>query len=341
MLALALICMPFTGAWGSKALKTKEKKETFRFGKINENAVLKVDKNFGKVTIAHWNKDEILLERKLTVSASTMAQAEKMLESRKVKQKYAGNTYSFVLEALHVENKQGNCNMEDEWMLYVPQGILSFDIKNRFGDVNFTDRLKCGQLAVDVEFGAVYILDVQVEDACNVRVTHGSLDIGKANRVTVKTDFSNVDIEQVGKLDFSSNFDDMDVKHLDTGNGTLSFSKFTVAALEKQMAIPSCQHGDISVTLANGKSFAGLDINSAHTDVNLFLADKMSARYDLKAQFGDIRVKAGGVHSTHQQESGVKTGFISNNSGYIGSNSMAKTQINIRTEHADITMRSK
>lgn len=340
LLVCALICMPFTGAWGTKAMKTKEKKETFRFDKIKENAVLKLSNTFGKITIAHWDKNEILLERKQTISASTMERAEKMIESRIVKQEQAGNVYSFVQESLHVEQKQDSYNMKDEWMLYVPRDKMSFEIKNRFGDVNFTDNLKCGQLEVDVEFGGVYILEAQVEDACNVKVAHGSLNIGKSNKATVKTDFSNVDIEQVGRLDFSANFGNVDIKHMDSGNGKLSFSKFTVASLEKKMVISSCHHGKIDVTIANGKSFGELDINSTHTDVNLFLADKMSARYDLKAKFGDINVKAG-VHSTHKQESGVKTGFVSSNNGYIGSDSMAKAHINIRTEHAGITIRNK
>ncbi|MCM1516426.1 MAG: DUF4097 domain-containing protein [Paraprevotella sp.] len=340
LLVCALVCMPFTGAWGADAMKTKEKKETFRFSKIKENAVLKLSNDFGKITIVHWDKNEILLERKLTISASTMERAAKKVESRMVKQEQVGNVYSLVLEYLPVELPKDNYNMEDEWMLYVPNNKLSFEIRNRFGDVNFTDRLKCRQLEVNVEFGGVYILEMQVEDACNVKVSHGSLNIGKSNKATVKTDFSNVDIEHVGRLDFSDNFGNMHVKRMDTGNGKLSFSKFTVDSLKEKMVISSCQHGEIGVTIADGKSFGGLDINSAHTDVNLLLADKMNARYDLKAKFGDIKVKVG-VHSTHRQESDVETGFVSSNSGYIGSDSMAKAQINIRTEHAGITMRGK
>ena len=341
LLACALMCMPFTKAWGSNAMKTKEKKETFRFGKIKENAVLKLSNDFGKITIAHWDKDEILLERKQTINASTMERAERMIESRIVEQKQTGNVYSFVQKkSLHTNTEQDNCSMKDEWMLYVPKDKLSFEIKNRFGDVNLTDRLNCRQLEVDVEFGGVYILEVHAEDECNVKVAHGSLNIGKANKARVKTDFSNADIVQVGRLDFSANFGNMDIRHMGSGNGNLSFSNFNVASLEKKMVISSCQHGKINVSLADGKSFDGLDINSTHTDIHLFLADKMSAHYNLKAKFGDIKVRAN-AHSTHRQESGVDTGFVSSNSGYIGSNSRSKAQINISTEHAGITMRSK
>ncbi|MDE5561753.1 MAG: hypothetical protein K2J00_08180, partial [Bacteroidaceae bacterium] len=132
----------------------------------------------------------------------------------------------------------------------------------------------------------------------------------------------------------------INIERVSVGEGKVSFGKLIVNALERKLNVSSCKHGKINVTLVNGKSFEGLVINSSYTDVDLFLADRISARYGMKTKFGGIEIDSP-VHSTHRQEGGVKNSFISSDSGYIGKDPAAKTLIEIQAGHGGIKMSNR
>lgn len=358
-LLYAMVCTPFVGACRtestlsredvsnetssdevfSKDMFVKEKKETFRFSGIGTNATLKLRNDFGWITIVRWDKNEILLERNVSISSSVSGMATKRMESRVVRQKQMGNVYSFVLESSAITGLDDN-SIHDDWTVYVPKSRMSFDIHNSFGDTDLYNGIQCNDLKVVNSFGKVRIPDVHVKGRCELNVEYGSLDLGEANKAVVRARFSHVNIDQVGVLDFSVDFGDMTVGRVNRGEGKSSFGKVDIKALVGKMDFSLCQHGKIDVTVADGKSFEGLSINGVHTDVNIYVADNVSARYEMKSKFGSISIKSPS-HSTYHQESGVNNSFLSSDKGYIGSDAEAKAQIEVGTSHAGIRVRNR
>lgn len=335
-----LACIPLVAAWSAESLVSREKKETFRFSKIKANATLNIGTEFGSLTIVPWDKDEILLERKQTVKASTAENARKKIESRVVKTKIMGNTYYMELETLPGNLPKDTYNMEDDWTVYVPKNKLSFDVRNRYGNVTFTNDLRCPFLTVDVEFGNVYLLKVQAEKFCLLQVKHGVLNIDRINRATLQAPFTNVCINQAEELKFSVSFGNLDVKRLGRGTGKSEHGNLYVSSLEHGLWITECKYGWANITLSNAKAFEGLTINSSFTNVNLSLADKICAGYQLESKFGNVYVDSH-AHNTYEQEGGPYTGFTTVKYGYVGGTSEPKAKIVIKAEHGNISVMNK
>ncbi len=358
MILCLLLCIPFAGAYSKETKKTATKNETFHFSNISEDAVLKLSNDFGDITIVHWEKDEISFHRKLTIGASSAENAQKRLESRVLKYKQSGNVYSFTLEFPNVRLNKDSYDINDEWIICVPRDKMSFDITNRYGGVNFTKNFRCKSLKTFIQFGNVNIREVHSDKGYYIDVAHGSVNLQKANNVTLKSGYSRIEMGQVDTLSVKSNFDTVNIKQLATGFGQLSFCNFAVASLEKKLVISKCSHGSVSATLSNGKEFQWLQVSGSHTPIDISFSDKINARYSITNRYGNINLKSG-AHSTYQQEGGTDNGFTSHNNGYVGNgvkananaythanthdadksrNITKSAQISLFTEHADITM---
>lgn len=336
LLLCAMACLSFTAARSSKDMYTKERKQTFGYINIKTNEILKLKNDFGPIIIIPWDRDEIVLQRNLSVSARNANDAEEKLNSRKMNVGHRGNTYSFILDTSPTKT---NCtDLRDEWKVYIPKDKLSFDIKNSFGDVNFMNSIKCEQLNIHVGFGKISMDgEMQVNDKCSITVEHGGLNIGKINKATLKTAFTEIDIKEVGTLDFAVEYGKMNIRQMGIGKGKTSFTNSVVYSLKKNLDVSSCEHGKFEVTLTDKKSFGGLSIISSFSNVSLNLAKKISAHYELKSHQGNIKINTE-VHSTHQQERDVNNDFVSKNIGYIGNNSAPKAEIKVSAEFADIKL---
>lgn len=335
----ALACIPFVAAWSSESIVTKEKKEVFRFSNIKANSVLKVSLDCGDLTIAQWNKDEILLERKQTVNASTAEGATKKLESRVVKTGHRGNVYSIELDELPVRLPKDNFNLNDEWTIYVPQDRLGFDVKNKFGNVIFANDFRCTSLLVNVEFGDVRIPKVKAADS-KIEVKHGTMNIDQINKATLWAPFADVYINQAGVLDYKVSYGKLNVKKLDKGSGESEYSDVKVYSLDRSLVVKKCSYGKADITLTNAKIFEELTINSSFTDVNLTIPDNLRASYDLQTRFGSIKIRTS-AHNISGQEGNPVEKFVTQKRGYFGSHAVPKEKITVSASYGDITVKGK
>lgn len=341
LLLCTMACLPLAEAWSIGSISTKEKQEVFRFSKIKANSVLLLSKDFGNITITQWDSNEILLERKLTVSAPTAEKAEKKIANRTLKPRNVGNTYSFEIQSVSTdEASDGKYNVDDVWTVYVPRDKCSFDITNKFGDVTFTNNFRCTYLKADVHFGTLSVQEVQADDRCKIDVKHGSLKIGSINKATLYIGFTNVNIARADELNFTLKVSNMIVKHLDRGEGETSFSELTIASLDRSLELLKCGHGKVDVTLGNANTFENLSANSSFTDINLFLPDKVRAAYNIEACHGNIKIKSP-VCSTYTQEGSTGNKFISKNSGYLGPDPTPKARMDISAKFANVTVKNK
>lgn len=336
-----LACISVEAVWSNESIASREKKETFRFSKIKANATLNLSMEFGNLTITGWDKDEILLERKQTIKASTAENARKKIESRVVKTKHVGNTYYMELETLPGKLPKDNYNMDDEWTVYVPKNKLSFDVKNKFGNVTFANDFRCPSLTADVEFGHVYLPKAQAEKNCVMKVKHGIINIDQINKATLQAPFTNVYINQAEELEYEVSFGNLDVKRLGRGLGKSEHSNLYFSSLERGLQMTKCEYGTANITLTNAKAFVGLRINSNFTDVYLSLADKISAAYNLQSEHGNIRVNAPEKHSVSKKESDPDNGFTATQVGYLGKMSQSAAKIVVTAQYGNIVVMNK
>lgn len=339
-LICALIGLPSISVQGKGAVKTKEKKEVFTFSNIKDGATLKLKNSFGDINIIYWDKDQIRLDRKLSVSAPTIQGVEEILNKRVVKQSSSGNVYSLVLEMLGGGGSFSCNNLDDNWTVYIPKGKLSFDVTSKYGNINFPEDVKAQLINVSLRHGDLRMKSVHTEDRCDVNVEFGNICISEANRLILIAKYTDVELGHIDRLTFRAAHGNFDIKRLRRGDGTLSFTEFNLSSMEQELNVSKCQYGGVNIHVTNAKGFEELQLYAEHTPVKLFLPKQLNASYSLQARHGSVKLIPG-MHSTVSLEGGYKDHFICTEEGYIGNDPHATPRIRLRTEFADVKVKQQ
>lgn len=308
----------------------------FTFSNIKDGTTIKLKNDFGDINIIYWDKDKIMLDRKQSICASTLSEAEEMINSRVVKHSFSDNVYSFVLERADTHGSIGGYNIEDTWTVYVPKGKLSFDVASTYGNINFPEDVRAYCIKVSLRHGDLRMENVQTVNKCYVNVEFGNVRIGEANDLIVTTKYTDADLGQIDSMGLQAAHSDIGIRRLRTGYGTLSFTELKLGSLERSLNISKCRYGGINVHVTDGKKFEELLVFTEHTPIKIFVPKQFNARYMLQALHGSVKL-APGMHSIVSR----KNKFICVEKGYIGNNPNAKPHIQISTEFKDIRMKQQ
>ncbi len=173
---------------------------------------LKIDNQFGNVTVSTWDKEQITVDIEISARAATDEKAQNIMDRIEVHDKQDGHQISFKTDVNDVNNnnddhhrgEEGNRSFYIDYVIHMP-AANALRIENSFGKtvvpdmsglVNLTSKfggLTAGKLdqveAIDVEFGTVSIAEI----------TNGKVDlkfdkqskIGKiSGNVKISSEFS-------------------------------------------------------------------------------------------------------------------------------------------------------
>ena len=217
------LCLPASTLWASSALAEASRKGTITFDKVKSGATVKLENQFGNITLVPWDKKDLRLEFELIVMAKEKAQAEEILKGMDIEKKaflemgrlrvgpkslYQTNTdqahEASVVYSLELQGADGGSNeerkIESTWTVYIPKAKFALIIANRFGNVNIPD-YACKALSAHVKFGALQCGNLQTdEQKCELKVEHGSLTLTDCKTANVQAKFSSVKIVRCANL---------------------------------------------------------------------------------------------------------------------------------------------
>ena len=219
------LCLPASTLWASSALAEASRKGTITFDKVKSGATVKLENQFGNITLVPWDKKDLRLEFELKVMAKEKAQAEEILKGMDIvkrkflemgrlrfkegqKSLYQTNTdqanEASVVYSLELQGADGGSNeerkIESYWTVYIPKAKFALIVANRFGNVNIPD-YACKSLSAHVKFGSLLCGSLQTdEQKCELKAEHGSLKLTDCKTANVHALFSTVDITRCTNL---------------------------------------------------------------------------------------------------------------------------------------------
>lgn len=217
------LCLPASTLWASSALAEASRKGTITFDKVKSGATIRLENQFGNITLVPWDKKDLRLEFELKVMAKEKSQAEEILKGMDIEKRkflemgrlrvgpkslYQTNTdqanEASVVYSLELQGADGGSNeerkIESHWTVYIPKAKFALIVANRFGNVNIPD-YACKSLSAHVKFGALQCGNLQTdEQKCELKAEHGSLKLTDCKTANVHTQFSTVDITRCTNL---------------------------------------------------------------------------------------------------------------------------------------------
>ena len=314
---------------------TEKKKTVIKIFDVDGKDNLLVDNQFGEVTVGLWTKNEIRVQITIAANSDSDERAQKFLDAVSIDEKRTGNQIS-----LHTNLGQNSLNnwslgnwkngrdrnfVKINYEITMPkQNALS--VRNKFGDIIIPafqapltvhcryGNFKAGELTgrqndIDVAYGKA---DIQNLDEGKLDVAYSSLELVKANVLTLVNKFGKMDIGDVGKLDADINYSGAKIGTLrESGKIKLDFSGgFRIEQLSK--------------TADN------VNIQASYSSVALPVDQNNDCNFDVTVSYGNFNYLSGSaMHFTSQPEDGNRRGpqLTKQYIGKVGSGSGTKVRV--------------
>lgn len=148
-LMAVLLSLPVSPLFASEARVDGGKEGKMVFSNVKKGGILNLTNSFGNITLVPWDKPEIVLEYKISVSAKDKTTVDKILSSIEIIKEEAENKYALTMKNEYAVG--GEHSLESTWTVNVPKDLQALAIQNRFGNVFIPD-YDCESLKTSVQF---------------------------------------------------------------------------------------------------------------------------------------------------------------------------------------------
>lgn len=302
---------------GGKYTKEKTIKKEFN---VNFDALLKVNNNYGNLTITSWNENRVVIEVHIKTNGNNEEKVQKKLDEISVNFEasrsvvYAKTTYGEKSSSWGWNwGRNNNVNMQINYTIKVPiKNNVNLD--NDYGNITL-DRID-GHAKINCDYGRLEIGELRGRNnQLNFDYTSKST-FGYINSGEIKADYSGFTIEKAGDLIVNADY--------------------TSATIEKMENLDySSDYGNLEI--GEGNNITG---NGDYITVKL---GTIHGNVDIRSDYGSIRINelaadAGNV-SIRSDYTGIKIGYNSEyhfdfniTTDYAGVSGKEDFEINISTE---------
>ena len=310
------------------ALAEKEKRITRSFN-VNQNTLIEVDNQFGKIHINTWDKNQVEVDILIKVNKNNDADAERLLDQIDVEIDESPDVLGFRTRVGKVNNTKGE-SFEINYTMNIPKRNR-LDVSNNFGDFYLADfagplelKLSYGNLKIDqlsnnaeieLSFGAGSS-NIQSMNNGEVTAKYSNLNIGNAGNLELNNQFSKVELKKVQNIEVECKYGNLKIDEADRIEGEIGFSGFQLGSLKESMDV-DLSYGKNMVLNQISSNISEIIIDSQFTSFELTLPENISARFEADFQFGNLNVDEDKINFTSVEKdfnSKKFTGIIGNKS---------------------------
>lgn len=319
---LPLVLMIAAGiSAGAQSLK----KDSHREFTTTSSTELKIDNQFGNITVTDWDQNKVVIDVNIEVTGSDESKAQKLLDKITVEFKEEGS----LITAKTVIGENGKSNLKNEtgkkqsfkidYTVKLPKSV-KISLDNQFGDMivgsltgSFSADLQFGSLnavsltgpetKIDAQFGKVTIgamkdgtFDVQHCDA---------MKISDGGNLVIDAQFTKIEIGTVTSLKADLNHSDAEVESL-------------TDLLKLDANLGSMKIGNISA------GFKSIDVEQNMGDLTISIDPKAGYTLNAEVNMGSLKVPDG-LKLTREKEHDVPGVTAEKVSGIIGNGNSTVT----------------
>jgi len=314
---------------------------------------LDISNKYGDVIIENWNKDQIVIDVKVTVDMSNRERAQKYLdlidvqfteESDVISAKTViDNNFNFtgwgdskrfsidynikmpVGTDLNLSNKYGNTDIDEL------HGMLNLEIK--YGNLT-AGKLTRGNIKplnkLVIAYGKGTIDETGWLDLTERYV--GSMDISKSQAILLDSKYSKISLGETSSVVGVSKYDNIrieNIKNLVLENG---YTEVNIGELTKKLDY-SGSYGSFSINSVPA-GFESIDIETRYMGVKLGIEESANYRLEAKVSYGGLKYNEGNFKNQRR--------IVENNSseiaGTIGNEDNPTSRVNVNSSYGTVKL---
>jgi hypothetical protein len=348
LLIAALLILPLT-------LSAEEvTKEFHKEYKAGSNTTLDINNKYGDVVIQSWDKDQVVIDVKITVDLPNQEKAQKLISyidvvfnestnliSAKtvIDDKFSftgwgGENKKFSIDynikmpaatALTLVNKYGNSDIDEL------NGLVNMDI--RYGNLT-AGKLTRGNVKPMNSLDLSYV-NGSIEEAgwldLTIRYT-GSFDITKCQALLLDSKYSKLSIGETSSMVGESKYDNIRINKINNLVLENGYCDVNVGELTKKLTYNG-SYGSFSIENIPA-GFEMIDTDTRYMGVKLGIAETASYRLDAKLSYGGLKYNEDKFRNQKR--------IIENNkseiSGTIGDDSAPTSMVNISSTYGSVRL---
>lgn len=328
-------------------------KEYHKEYKADKTTTLDVSNRYGDVVIQSWDKDQVIIDVKVTVDVPGKERAEKLLSLIDVQftegenlisaktvidDKFSfsgwGNNRKFSIDYtikmpsvtnLTLANKYGNTDIDEL------KGLVSLDIK--YGNVTavrFTrgDEKPLNKLALAYGKGSIDEagwLDIYVRYC-------GSLEITKSKALLLDSKYSKLKIGEASSIVGESKYDNIGIEKINNFVLMSGYATINVGELVKKLSFQG-SYGSLSVEQIPA-GFESLQVDVRYMGVRLGIAESASYRIEGESSYGGIKFN----EENFKYQKHIVENNSSEISGVIGSETSPTSNVKLSASYGTIKL---
>lgn len=321
---------------------TKEKTIKKEFS-VNADALLKVNNDYGNLTITSWNENRIVIEVHIATNGDNEEKVQNKLDEISVDFEASNSLVSArTTYGKQKSNwgwnwgKNNNVNMQINYTIKLPVKN-SVNLDNDYGNI-ILDRVD-GHAKINCDYGRLEIGElrgrnnqlnfdytskstIEYINSGEIKADYSGFTIEKAGNLTLNTDYTNATIENMENLEYTSDYGNIAIGEANNVSGNGDYITVKLGTI----------HGNVDITADYGSvRIAELAADAGNVAIRTdYTGIKIGYNADYHFDF-DITTSYSGVSGKDDFEINISTEKSSNKhyEGYYGSaNSGNKVTLN-------------
>jgi hypothetical protein len=314
---------------------------------------LEISNRYGDVVIQSWDKDQIVIDVKVTVEMSNKEKAQKVLDLIDVQFSEGTNVISAKTE---IDDKFNFTGWGDSRKFSIDYNIkmpvkTDLSLTNKYGNTDI-DELH-GFLTLDIKYGNITagkLTRGNVKPLSNLNIAYGkgtidetgwldlteryvgSMDIAKSTAILLDSKYSKISLGETSSVVGESKYDNIrieNIKNLVLENG---YTQVNIGELTKKLTYTG-SYGSFSVDRVPA-GFESLEVETHYMGVKLGIEESASYRLEAKVSYGGLKY--------NQENFKNQRRIIENNSseiaGTVGSEENPTSKVNVNSSYGTVRL---
>jgi hypothetical protein len=329
-------------------------KEFHKEFKAGVSTTLDIRNRYGDVVIQSWDKDQVVIDVKVTVELSDKSRAEKLMSYIDVQFSEAEN---LITAKTVIDDKfnfsgwgSGSRKFSIDYTVRMPVGA-NLSLSNKYGDSDI-DELR-GLVNISVQYGdltadkftrgnekplnkvSVAYGKGSIDEAgwldVNARYCH-NLEIGKIQALLIDSRYSKLNIGEASSIAGEARYGEVEIEKTNNLVLMVGYIPVNVGEITKKLNVQG-SYGSLSVDKIPA-GFESIDVDVNYMDVKLGLDE--SANYSLDAHSSYAGIKFNEEKFKHEKH------IVENNSttlsGVVGSESAPTAKVKISASYGQVRL---
>lgn len=265
---------------------------------------LEVHNKYGKIQVATWDKDSVVIEVDINLSESNSSKLKKLKEGTQIS--FTG-TKSYIIAKTVIESESGriaselksisntisgsNKRIEINYMVYLP-AHMDVVLNNKFGDIYMDDldgqvditlsngvlkanRLK-GNASISLSFGNGMIKSL---GSANLKLSYSDMVLNEVSQLDLSSKSSKLNVDSVKVLKIDSRRDKLYFTHVEYLYGKGNFTQIWVYDLVRESDL-YMKYGELTIEHVM-PGFSKIYVESDYTDMTLYYDQAVSMDFDI------------------------------------------------------------